>query len=56
MVSDEVKGYTKDFFETFGADVMITDQFKIKLIEINEKPGFDSFKLNNKKMLFSLVK
>ena len=41
MVKDELKGYTKNAFEIFGADIIITDDFRIKCIEINEKPGLD---------------
>lgn len=48
MVKNQVKCYTKNCLETFGADIIITDDFRIKCIEINEKPGFDAFKLDIK--------
>ena len=37
---DDLKCYTKNCFEIFGADILITDDFRIKLLEINDKVGF----------------
>jgi len=34
---------SKNCFEFYGIDIMITDTFKIKCLEINEKPGLKNF-------------
>jgi hypothetical protein len=33
---------TKNCFEIFGIDLMVNDNFDVKIIEFNEKPGFGS--------------
>jgi hypothetical protein len=37
---------SKNCFHLFGADIMITDEYKVKLIEVNEKPSSSIFNLN----------
>lgn len=34
---------SKNCFELFGVDLIITDKYKVKLLEINEKPGFKDY-------------
>lgn len=34
---------TKNCYEIFGADLMVTDKFEVKLIEINNKIGYHKF-------------
>jgi len=34
---------SKNCFELYGIDIMITDKFQIKCLEINEKPGLERF-------------
>jgi hypothetical protein len=44
---------TKNCFHIFGADVMITDDYTVKLIEINGKPSM-KFPINDKYILYDL--
>ena len=38
---------SKHCFHIFGGDIMITDNFNVKLIEVNQKPAFSIFNSNN---------
>ena len=43
---------SKDCYRITGADVMITEDLKVKIIEINENPGLPTIKSNFGKMIF----
>ena len=43
----DLKCYNKHCFELFGADIMITHDFRIKLLEINDRIAL---KLSDKKL------
>ena len=38
---------SKQCYELLGADVMITDDYQVKLIEVNTKIGYKTFKGSN---------
>ena len=46
-------------FNVFGSDIMITDDYQIKFIELNQKPGLadykDNFKKINSNILFNKI-
>jgi hypothetical protein len=43
-----IKNYTESYagFRIYGADIMITDTYKIYFIEINNRPGFSEYIIN----------
>ena len=43
---------SKDCYRITGADVMITEDLKVKIIEINENPGLPTIKSSFGKMIF----
>ena len=56
----DLKCYKNDemCFNIFGSDIMITDDYQIKFIELNEQPGLATYKDSknlNAKILFKEV-
>ena len=60
FVSKLLKGYAKPYpnaknaFEVFGCDFMATDDYKVKLLEINEHTGLSMEDFPDRKDEFSM--
>ena len=52
-ISAKCYSESKHCFYIFGGDIMITDDFNVKLIEVNQKPAYSIF--NSNKMIHHLI-